>query len=98
MSNFSENLKKYRKRKNISQQKLGEGLNYGSTAIANYESGRNEPSFDCLIKLAEMLDVTVDELLGVELKTEERHLLSVFKKLDSEKKKTVLHLMDTLQT
>ena len=64
MSDFSFNLKKYRKRKNLSQCKLAKTLHYGCTAIANYESGRNEPSIDSLIKLAEALDVTIDELGG----------------------------------
>ena len=62
--------------KNISQEKLGKSLNYGSTAIANYESGRNEPSIDSLIKIAEVLDVTIDDLLGMKRKTGEKQLLS----------------------
>ena len=98
MSDFAKNVRKFRKQKNLSQVALGKSLNYGSTAIANYESGRNEPSFDCLIRLAEVLDVTIEELLGVELKTEERQLLSAFKKLDAEKKKTILDLIKALQS
>ena len=86
MSDFSFNLKKYRKRKNLSQCKLAKTLHYGCTAIANYESGRNEPSIDSLIKLAEALDVTIDELVGIKPKSDELHLLSAFKKLDNRKK------------
>ena len=70
MSDFSFNLKKYRKRKNLSQCKLAKTLHYGCTAIANYESGRNEPSIDSLIKLAEALDVTIDELVGIKQKSD----------------------------
>ena len=77
---------------------LAKKLNYGYTAIANYESGRNEPSFDSLIKLAEVLDVTSDELLGVKLKTEEKKLLLAFKKLDREKKKIILDMINVLQS
>lgn len=98
MSEFAKNLKKYRKQKNYTQVELGKKLNYGYTAIANYESGRNEPSFDNLIKLAEVLDITTDELLGVTLKTEEKQFLSAFKKLDNEKRKTILDLIYTLQS
>ena len=98
MSDFAENLRKSRKRKGYSQEKLAKVLNYGYTAIANYESARNEPSFDCLIKLAETLDVTIEELLGVELQTEEQRLISSFKKLDDEKKKMILDLIHTLQS
>ena len=97
MSDFAENLKKYRKRKGYSQEKLAKMLNYGSTAIANYESGRNEPSFNALIQLAQALDVTVDELIGVEFTTEEKELVAAFKKLDDENKNRILDLINALQ-
>ena len=35
------------------------------TAISNYESNRNEPSFEKLIALSKEFDVTCDYLLGV---------------------------------
>lgn len=98
MSEFAKNIRKYRKQKNYTQVELAKKLNYGYTAIANYESGRNEPSFDSLIKLAEVLDVTADELLGVKLKTEEKKLLLAFKKLDREKKKIILDMINVLQS
>ena len=97
MSDFAKNLRKYRKQKGITQVKLGKMLDYGYTAIANYESGRNEPSLDTLMRLAEALDVSVDELLGVELKSEEKQLLSSFKKLNDENKYRILDLMKALQ-
>ncbi len=83
MSDFSFNLKKYRKRKNLSQCKLAKTLHYGYT-------------IDSLIKLAEALDVTIDELVGIKQKSDELHLLSAFKKLDTRKKQTVLCLVDAL--
>ncbi len=96
MSDFAKNLKYFRKQKNYSQAQLAEHLNYGYTAIANYESTRNEPSFDDLIKLAELLDVTTDELLGVPFKTSEQTLLSNFKKLSSENQQILLLLLNAL--
>lgn len=63
MTDFAENLRKFRKIKKYSQAELSRKLRYGSTTIANYESGRNEPSFRDLIRLAEVLDVTPNELL-----------------------------------
>ena len=96
MSDFAKTLKYFPKQKNYSQAQLAEHLNYGYTAIANYESTRNEPSFDDLIKLADVLDVTIDELLGVPLKKEEQTLLSKFKKLSSEDQEILLLLLNSL--
>lgn len=62
---FKERLKNLRKEKQLTQVRLSEMLNYGYTAIANYESGRNEPSITDLKKIAAIFDVSLDYLLGV---------------------------------
>lgn len=61
---FSERLKQLRKERGYKQSVVAHALNYGYTAIANYESGRNQPSINDLIRLAELFDVTVDYLVG----------------------------------
>ena len=66
MSTFAVNLKKIRKNKKVSQKVVAKQLGYGYTAIANYESGRNEPSIDDLIKIADYFDVSMDHLVGRE--------------------------------
>ena len=62
---FKDRLKELRKEKKLTQVKLGEMLNYGYTAIANYESGRNQPSISDLKKIASIFNVSMDYLLGV---------------------------------
>lgn len=44
---------------------LAEFLNLKPTTISNYESGRNEPTYDKLKMLAEYFDVTLDYIMGV---------------------------------
>lgn len=62
---FKDRLKILRKQKNITQGDLAQILNYGYTAISNYESGRNEPSITDLKKIAEFFDVSMDYLMCV---------------------------------
>lgn len=64
MNTFAENLKKIRKSKKVSQRIVAQQLGYGYTAVANYESGRNEPSIDDLIKIADYFEVSMDSLVG----------------------------------
>lgn len=65
---FSNNLKFLRKQKNYSQDYLAEQLGYKSfTTIQKWESGIAEPSVDVLKKLAEMFNVSMDELLNDDL-------------------------------
>ncbi|MEY8321291.1 helix-turn-helix transcriptional regulator [Lachnospiraceae bacterium 46-61] len=61
---FKTRLKELRKERKITQAKLASKLNYGYTAIANYESGKNQPNISDLMKLANFLQVSVDYLIG----------------------------------
>lgn len=63
---FAQNLRKYRKIRGMTQKALAKELHYSHTAIANYESGRNEPSLSDLCRLADILGVSTDALLGRE--------------------------------
>lgn len=61
---FPKRLRALRKEKKLTQTKLASELHYGYTAIANYESGRNEPNIRDLTKLANILNVSIDYLVG----------------------------------
>lgn len=93
MSNFAKNLRKLRQEKKMSQVKLGALLNYGYTAISNYESGRNEPSLDDLIRLAEIFDVSIDELLGTERFYKNRTVYHFFCNMNQEQRDLVLDML-----
>ena len=60
-----DRLTMIRKEKKMTQMRLGNLLNYGYTAIANYESGRNNPCIEDLKKLAAIFNVSMDYLLCV---------------------------------
>jgi transcriptional regulator with XRE-family HTH domain len=62
---FNVRLKQIRQKNNLTQSELADILGLKPTAISNYESERNEPSFDKLIALSKYFDVSCDYLLGV---------------------------------
>jgi len=66
MSKFSENIKFYRKSLNFTQQQLADKLGLVRTTITSYENERNEPDTKMLIKLADIFDISLDELVGRE--------------------------------
>ena len=49
---FSENLKKFRTQKGLSQQKLAELVGVSQTAIYNWEKGERTPKMDAITKIA----------------------------------------------
>ena len=58
------NLKKIRSEKGITQKELATTLGINQNNISRYEAGDREPNLDTLKKLATVLEVTVDELIG----------------------------------
>ncbi len=72
---FQENLKELRKKKGYSQQELAIRLNVVRQTISKWEKGLSVPDTDTLIKMAEIFEVSVNELLGakLEIKDEEKH-------------------------
>ena len=97
MSDFAKNLRYYRKQKRLSQAELAKALNYGDTTISNYESGRNEPSIDDLIKIAIILDISLDELVGKNPSKKEECFLHEFQKLSEKNQNRILDLIKALQ-
>lgn len=61
---FGKRLRTLRKEKELTQKELGQMIGVGRTTISEYESGKIVPRQDGLVKLAEILDVTVDYLTG----------------------------------
>ncbi|MFN3998464.1 XRE family transcriptional regulator [Algoriphagus sp.] len=63
MSYLASNLRFLRKQKNITQNDLADQLDVQRTMISAYEDGRSEPKLTTLQKLADILEVGVEELL-----------------------------------
>lgn len=61
---FSENLKALRKQKGFSQEELATRLHVARQTISKWEKNLSVPDADTLICLAEILEVSVSELLG----------------------------------
>lgn len=62
---FNTRLRQLRLKHKLTQNELADILGVKPTAISNYESKRNEPSFEKLIALSEYFDVSCDYLLGI---------------------------------
>lgn len=67
---LSKNLKIFRKRKGLTQENVAEALNIVRQTISKWEKGISVPDADMLIRLAEVLDVSVSELIGSDVADE----------------------------
>lgn len=60
---LSDNIVKYRKRNQLSQEQLAESLNISRQSISRWETGESLPGIDNLISLSGLLDISLDELI-----------------------------------
>ena len=61
---LGQNLKKLREKKGLSQDRLAQLANVAKNTIIKIEQGGNEkPTLETLEKIAQTLDITVDELI-----------------------------------
>lgn len=68
MFDLSKKLKTLRERENLTQEELANELGVTKSLISAYEHGIRMPSYDILIHLASLYDVSIDYLLGFENK------------------------------
>jgi len=61
---FKERLRAARELRKLNQSELALKAKLPPSSIAHFESGSRKPSFDNLKRLASMLDVSTDYLLG----------------------------------
>lgn len=62
-NNFSQNLIKLRKSKNLTQAQLAEKLNYSDKAISKWEVGSVLPDVETLSHIADYFELTVNDLI-----------------------------------
>lgn len=60
---IAENIRFYRKQLKMTQGELAEKLCGKTSLISNYENGYSTPDIYTLCRLADIFDVTLDELI-----------------------------------
>lgn len=69
---IGEMIRQYRERKEITQKDLAEELNVTPQAVSRWENGISLPDVDVLPKLAHLLHISIDGLLGYQSGNETR--------------------------
>jgi len=64
MANFAQRLKELRTARRLTQTRLAELLAISPRVYSRWETGDVTPHFDTIVRLAEILGVSLDELAG----------------------------------
>ena len=64
MNNFSQSLKQHRISNGLTQKQMADKLEMTKNAYQKYELSTREPNLDTLISIANILKISLDELVG----------------------------------
>lgn len=65
MLDMGERLKQLRKNNNLTQKQVGQRIGVAISAVSSYESGVRYPTYESLVKLSRLYNVTTDYLIGL---------------------------------
>ena len=92
MTYFTDKLKELRKEKKLTQKEIAEQIGIKQNSYSDWETGKNEPNLENIVKLSRILDTSTDELLGRQvnfgdkiLNKKNKYDLSVLKESDTQK-------------
>lgn len=63
---IADNIRFFRKANNLTQEELSKQLGGSKNLVSNYENGISTPDIYTLVKLADIFDISLDELIGRE--------------------------------
>lgn len=69
---FSENISRLRKAEEMTQERLAEALGVSFGAVSKWERGLAVPELGMIVRIAELFGVSVDALIGYELRVHDQ--------------------------
>lgn len=94
---IGKNLKQIRKSNGYTQEKLAEKIEVSVRYVSDIEQDRAKPSYEVLIKICNVFQVTLDQIFSeyLEAKQNKRleYSLAGYDKLTKEDKQTIEHLI-----
>lgn len=95
--NLGDNMMLLRKKRGFSQAELGKKIGTSGDVIGRYERGDIKPSIDVVEKIADVLDVSIDYLIGkskIEFDSQAVKRLEDISNLPDDNKNFVINLID----
>lgn len=68
---YNNSIKEFRKKKGYTQKELAEKVGISRTALIRYENGATSPNIEVIEKIADVLDVPLDNFLPLKSANEE---------------------------
>ena len=104
MTDFHQRLRQFRVARKVTQTRLAELLGISPRVYTRWENGHATPLFGTVVKIADILDVSLDELAGRKETNGDAHIHNpelhrLYKKVDQlsdEDQKALMIVLDSL--
>lgn len=94
---LGKNIRKYRLMQGLTQEKLAEKCNCSSSHIGQIENARGIPSLETVVQIANVLSITVDQLLKESYSNPELvYLKEIAERIDKYPVKKRIHACESL--
>lgn len=90
---FIENVKKEIKKQGITKTELGRNTEISEGTIRSWEKGK-QPSLDKACKIAEYLNISLDELCEIEINYNDKKIIEAYNAADPGTQAAVRKLLD----
>ena len=90
MTSLSDRLKRLRKINDLTQEQLSDCMGVSPQAVSRWETGATCPDISALPQLAEIFNITVDELLGVDEKKKQKEISDVISACEKKINKNII--------
>lgn len=90
---FIENVKKEIKKQGITKTELGRNTEISEETIRSWEKGK-QPSLDKACKIAEYLNVSLDELCEIEINYDNKKIIEAYNEADAGTQAAIRKLLD----
>lgn len=96
----AQNIKRYRELNKLTQKQLAEMLGTKHNTVSAWENGMNSVDITVLVKMCEILNITINEVYGIEepkkhnVTSNEMNLIRKYQSLDQNGKETVIAVLD----
>lgn len=94
---IGKNLQQIRKSNGYTQEKLAEEIEVSARYVSDVEQDRAKPSYEVLIRICNLFEVSLDQIFSEYLKIKENKSLEYsiagYEQLNEEDKETIEHLI-----
>ena len=74
---FGELIYKSRTKNNMSQAQLAKEIGVTDKAVSKWETGKSKPQVDTLKKLARVLNISIEKLLDIPVKAQDKQITKI---------------------